>query len=98
MLLTDAERAFLAIFIREATTDPFQGPTTSELHLRDIYYTDLPQLLTAYYRESPPAPEGIAGPHNLNAAPCPWPDREAALHRDREVGMELERMARYVIS
>ena len=32
MLLTDREREFLAAFIYEATTDPFKGPATEELH------------------------------------------------------------------
>jgi hypothetical protein len=51
MFLTNSEREFLAAFIREATTDPFNGPATDELHRRDIYYTDLSHLLAAYYRE-----------------------------------------------
>ncbi len=50
MPLTDREREFLAAFIREATTDPFTGPATEELHRRNIYYTDLSHLINAYYR------------------------------------------------
>src|SRR6266576_2692742 len=53
MLLTDREREFLAAFIHEATTDPFKGPATEELHRRNIYYTHLSHLMTAYYRENP---------------------------------------------
>jgi hypothetical protein len=53
MLLTNRERDFLAAFVREATTDPFKGPATEELHRRDIYYTDLRHLLAAYYQETP---------------------------------------------
>ena len=98
MLLTDSERAFLAGFIREATTDPFQGPATSELHRRDLYYTDLPQLLAAYYRESPPLPESSGGQPSPTPSPCPWPDRESALRRNRELGLELEKIARYAVS
>ena len=49
MLLTHREREFLAAFLYEATTDPFKGPATEELHRRNIYYTDLSYLMTAYY-------------------------------------------------
>jgi hypothetical protein len=52
MLLTNRERDFLAAFIHEATTDPFKGPATEELHRRDAYYTDLGHLLAAYYQET----------------------------------------------
>src|SRR5690349_14684973 len=61
MPLTDHERTFLAAFIHEATTDPFNGPGTAELHRRDIYYTDLSHLLTAYYRENAGGQEGFGG-------------------------------------
>jgi hypothetical protein len=91
MLLTDRERAFLAVFIREATTDPFKGPATEELHRRDIYYTDLSHLLTAYYRENAGNQESSAGQCNSMAPPCPWKDQEAAVRRDREVEAELQR-------
>lgn len=91
MLLTDHERGFLAAFIHEATTDPFRGPATEELHRRNIYYTDLSHLLAAYYRESPPEQEGLGGKANPTPPPCPWPDYETAVRRDREVKTELER-------
>jgi hypothetical protein len=98
MLLTDPERAFLAVFIREATTDPFQGAATRELHRRDIYYTDLPHLLAAYYRESPPLLGDSGGHPHLTPPPCPWPDRVAVLRRDREVGRELEKLTGHAVS
>jgi hypothetical protein len=91
-MLTDHERAFLAAFISEATTDPFKGPATEELHRRNIYYTDLSHLMTAYYREGPCDQEGFGGKPNPAPPPCPWPDHETAVHRDREVEQELERM------
>jgi hypothetical protein len=84
MLLTNREREFLAVFIREATTDPFRGPATDELHRHDIYYTDLSNLLAAYYREC-----SNDDPESAGAPACPWPDREAAAKRDREIGFEL---------
>jgi hypothetical protein len=64
MLLPDPERAFLATFIYEATTDPFKGPATEELHRRNIYYRDLSHLMTAYYRENPVSQEGLGGRHH----------------------------------
>ena len=93
MLLTDHEREFLAAFICEATTDPFKGPATEELHRRDIYYTDLSHLMTAYYRESVRGQEGFGGRCDSTPPPCPWKDRDSAVRRDREVEAELERTA-----
>jgi len=90
-MLTDREREFLAAFIHEATTDPFKGPATDELHRRDIYYTDLSHLLTAFYRESAPDQQGFGGKHEPTLPPCPWKNQESALRRDREIGAELER-------
>jgi hypothetical protein len=93
MLLTDHERTFLAAFINEATTDPFKGPATEEMHRRGIYYTDLSHLMTAYYRENPLDQEGFGGRPNPVPPPCPWPDGENAVRRDREVEAELVRKA-----
>lgn len=98
MPLTDPERAFLAAFIHEATTDPFQGPATAELHRRDIYYGDLPHLLNAYYRERPPHQEGWSGKHCPTSLPCPWPDRDTAVRRNRELGRELEQTVNQAVS
>jgi hypothetical protein len=92
MLLTDREREFLAAFIYEATIDPFQGPATEELHRRNIYYTDLSHLLTAYYRENAGAQEGFGGKRNPTPPPCPWKDGDTAVRRDHEVEAELERV------
>ncbi len=95
MLLTDRERAFLAVFINEATTDPFKGPATEELHRRNIYYSDLSHLMTAYYREKAAEQEG--GLHPI-PPPCPWKDRDTAVLRDHEVEIELGRAAKQTIS
>lgn len=89
MLLTAHERQFLAAFIHEATTDPFKGPATEELHRRNIYYTDLSHLLTAYYRESAEDQEGFGGKYDPPPPLCPWKDRDSAIRRDREVDLEL---------
>jgi hypothetical protein len=98
MHLNSGEREFLAVFIGEATTDPFNGPATSELHRRDIYYTDIPQLLTAYYRESSNEQDGLAGKHNTTLPACPWQDRAVAVHRNREVGAELNKSAKQTVA
>jgi hypothetical protein len=90
MFLTNQEREFLAAFIHEATTDPFKGPATEELHRRDIYYTDLQHLLAAYYQESAGHQPSMGGKHVAALPPCPWQDREAAARRDRHVEMQLE--------
>ena len=87
MLLTDREREFLAAFIYEATTDPFKGPATEELHRLNIYYTDLSHLMTAYYQENPDAQEGFGGRYNPTPPPCPWTDEATAVRRDHEVAM-----------
>ncbi len=98
MLLTDHERAFLAAFIHEATTDPFKGPATDELHRRNIYYTDLSYLMTAYYREDHPDQEGFGGHFNPNPPPCPWRDHDTAVRRDQEVATELARTVKQAVS
>jgi hypothetical protein len=96
MLLTDGEREFLAAFVLEATTDPFRGPATEALHHRDIYYSDLSHLLTAYYRENAGDPEGVEGKQNLAHPLCPWKDRVDALRRDHEVEVQLEQLSEKV--
>jgi hypothetical protein len=98
MLLTEREREFLAAFIYEATTDPFKGPATEELHRRDIYYTDLPHLLAAYYRENPGYQQGFAGNKVATLPHCPWSDRETVARRDQQVGIALERAAKQAVS
>jgi hypothetical protein len=90
MILTNSEREFLAAFIREATTDPFKGPATEELHRRDTYYTDLSHLLAAYYREGPGDQEGLSSKAVATLPPCSWTDRETAARRDQQVKVELE--------
>jgi hypothetical protein len=90
MPLTADERNFLAVFIHEATTDPFKGPATEELHRRNIFYTDLSHLLASYYREAHADQEGFGGKYTPILPACPWLDRESALRRDEEIETELE--------
>src|SRR5438093_9978139 len=97
-MLIPGEREFFAVFINEATTDPFKGPATEELHRRDIYYTDLHHLLAAYYRESPGDQAG-SGSNKVATLPlCPWADRETAARRDQQFGMALEPATKQPVS
>src|SRR5437868_2691872 len=89
MLLKDHERDFLAAFIHEATTDPFRGPATEVLHKRGIYYPDITHLMTAYYRENDSDQQGLGGKAYSTPLHCPWPNREIAALRDKEMEMEL---------
>jgi hypothetical protein len=88
MPLTQPEIDFLTAFVYEATIDPFKGPATEALHRCGIYYTDIPSLLAAYYREHPPNQQGFGGQHNPKPPSCPWQSREEALHRERELREE----------
>src|SRR2546423_6536605 len=98
MYLNEHERQFLTAFIHEATTDPFKGPATEELHRRDIYYTDLQHLLAAYYRENPGDQQGFGSNKVATLPLCPWSDRETAARRNQQVGVALERATKQALS
>jgi hypothetical protein len=98
MPLTVRERDFLAAFIREATTDPFNGPATAELHRRNIYYTDLSQLMSAYYRQDAGDQAVLGSKYDAMPPSCPWKDRDAAARREQELALEMERAADQVVS
>ena len=98
MLLTNREREFLTAFIHEATTHPFKGPATEELHRRNIYYTDLSYLLAAYYREGPADQESLGGRTVVPMPPCPWTDREMVIRREHEVEIEFNRSVKQPVS
>lgn len=84
MMLTPQEKLFLDVFLHEATTPPFKGPATEALHRLGIEYGDISYLAWAYHHEVPR--DGIGWGHAADAAPpMPWPTREAALRRDREI-------------
>lgn len=89
-MLTQQERDFLSAFVFEATTDPFHGPATKELHRRGIYYNDLSWLMALYYREQNPGQQGFGGVFHAIAPPCPWMDRKMALGRDTDARIEIE--------
>jgi len=83
-ILTQQEKAFLDVFLHEATTAPFTGPATRALHEIGLEYADLPHVAWAYARESPRT--GFEWGHAAAVAPpLPWPSREAAVERDQEI-------------
>ena len=92
MLLTKPEQAFLAVFIREATSDPFKGPATEELHRQDTFYTDIPYLVSAFYHELTSHSFGIENGRRSDIPSCPWENRTAALQRNEEVEKLLKGM------
>jgi hypothetical protein len=99
MALTDEEREFLSAFVYEATTDPFRGPATDDLHRHGKDYSDIRGLMAAYYREKNPDQEGFGGKKNLAPPPpCPWKSNESAIRRSRELEAESKREAKQTIS
>lgn len=97
MLLRDDEITFLTSFVREATTDPFNGPATNELHRRNIYYTDLPDLMAAYYAWNLGDPRLEADDSGRERLVCPWRDRAAAIGRNEEIRAELHKTAKPMV-
>jgi hypothetical protein len=91
MPLTRAERDFLDAYVYEATHGPpFGGPATRELARREIGYTDLSWLLTAYQRELSATGQGAAGVENPSPPPPPWKNLEEVQARCLALKSELE--------
>ena len=91
MPLTPEERQFLDAYVYEATHGPpFGGPATQDLGRRNVRYSDLGWLLTAYQREL--SAEGIpaAGVHNPNPPPSPWRDLDEVRRRGVMLKEELD--------
>lgn len=84
-ILTPEERAFLDVFLHEATTFPFfRGPATQALYGLGVEYRDVSYLAWAYNQEVPRT--GPQWGHAAEVAPAlPWPDREAVLRRNQEI-------------
>jgi hypothetical protein len=83
-LLTAEEKPFLDVFLHEATTAPFTGPATEALHGIGVEYGDISHLVWAYEQDVPRT--GLAWGHAAHVAPpLPWPNREAALRRNKEI-------------
>jgi hypothetical protein len=84
MILTAVERAFLDVFLHEATTSPFTGPATESLHGIGVDYGDISHISWAYGQDVPRKNFEIGHPAAV-VPPLPWSDREAALRRDRDI-------------
>jgi len=83
-ILSPAEKAFLDVFLHEATTSPFTGPATQALHAIGVEYGDISYIAWAYERDVPRT--GFEWGHSAETAPpLPWTTREAALQRNREI-------------
>ena len=83
-ILTPAEKAFLDVFLHEATTSPFTGPATKALHRIDVEYGDISYIAWAYEQEVPRTRFEV-GHAADESPPLPWPDRAAALRRNGEI-------------
>src|SRR5438128_11990139 len=80
-MLTPEEKAFLDVFLHEATTSPFRGPATDALHKIGVEYHDISYLAWAYHQEVGMTDFGWGHAADV-APPLPWADRDAALRRD----------------
>jgi hypothetical protein len=84
MILTANERAFLDVFLHEATTSPFTGPATKSLHAIGVEYADISHVAWAYGQDAPRKNFEIGHPAAVSP-PVPWSGREDALERDRDI-------------
>jgi hypothetical protein len=84
-MLTRQEKDFLDVFLHEATTSPFfSGPATKALYAIGVEYHDISYIAWAYEQDVPRT--GFAWGHAADVAPpLPWPTRESALLRDKEL-------------
>jgi hypothetical protein len=83
-LLTAEEKPFLDVFLHEATTPPFTGPATEALHKIGVEYGDISYIAWAYEQDVPRT--GFALGHAADVSPpLPWPTRESALRRNKEI-------------
>jgi hypothetical protein len=84
-ILTPEEKAFLDVFLHEATTSPFiNGPATKALYAIGVEYTDISYIAWAYEQDVPRT--SFEWGHAADVAPpLPWPDRPSALRRNQEI-------------
>jgi len=91
MPLTHGEREFLDAYVYEVTHGPpFGGPATHDLGSRDIWYSDLSWILTAYQRELSAEGKGASGIQNPTPPPSPWDSLEEARRRNDALKEEWE--------
>jgi hypothetical protein len=84
-ILNPEEKAFLDVFLHEATTSPFfHGPATQALYGIGVEYKDISYLAWAYDQDVPRSSFGW-GHAAAVAPPLPWSNREAVLRRNEEI-------------
>ena len=90
-MLTPAEKAFLDVFLHEATTSPFfQGPATQALYALGVEYHDVSYLAWAYEQEVPRTSFEIGHAATV-APPLPWATAESVRLRNQEIQRLWER-------
>jgi hypothetical protein len=85
MILTREEISFLDVYCSEGTERPFGGPATDMMTGIGVHSGDTLNLQWAYLRDKPPTGP-VIGYASTVAPPLPWPNREAVLRRDAEIG------------
>jgi len=83
-ILTLEEKLFLDVFLHEATTSPFTGPATKELHKIGVEYGDISYIAWAYEQDVPRTSFEL-GHSAEEAPPLPWTNRESVLRRNKEI-------------
>lgn len=83
-LLNPTERAFLDVFLHEASTPPFKGPATDALHSIDVWHDDIIAIAWAYEQDAPRRSFDVGHSSDV-APPLPWKDRDSALKRNKEL-------------
>jgi hypothetical protein len=84
MILTPQEKAFLDVFLHEATTSPFTGPATKALHQIGVEYSDISYIAWGYEQDVPHTSWGWGHAAEVSP-PVPWANRESVLRRNMEI-------------
>ena len=84
-ILTPEEKAFLDVFLHEATTSPFfNGPATKALYAIGVEYRDISHIAWAYEQDVPRTSIEI-GHSALVAPPLPWSTEESVRLRNQQI-------------
>ncbi len=83
-IVTPQEKAFLDVFLHEATTSPFTGPATQALHQIGVEYGDMSYIAWACEQDVPRTSFELGHPAAA-APPLPWTTRESVWRRNMEI-------------
>ena len=84
-ILTAEEKAFLDVFLHEATTPPFfNGPATKALYAIGVEYHDISYIAWAYEQDVPRTSFEIGHAAQV-APPLPWSTQESVRRRNKEI-------------